>query len=141
MIVTLIKHQKISGIVLPEKVSGQYSLKDTDALGSRTEFLNIEGIGGKWMMKSNKAVHILDHENRPVKNFVLEPLNVYNLEIAGFDYKACVFTEPVTQRRQMFTKVFAGSDDTRIAIGRNESNDIVFSSGFVSASHARLAYH
>ena len=60
MIVTLIKQDRLFTIFLPNKVMGQYWIKDYDQHGKERSLLSIEAVSGQWVARSNKKVIILD---------------------------------------------------------------------------------
>lgn len=133
MIVTLITKKCINSITLPEKISGQYWLNLLGKDVSRP-FINIEAMGDKWVLKSNKSVQVIDNDKK-VKSVVLEPMSIYWIESENERYS--VFTESVTDDRQTFVKYTVG-EYAELSIGRNEDNDIIFANSFVSGYHAGL---
>lgn len=141
MLVTLIKNDYINMMTLPIKVSGQYWVKDTRENTNNFELISIEGINEKWILKSNKNVKIYDETNTFLKTVSLEPLSFYNIEIIGCKERAIIFVEPITDNRQVYTKMSI-EEGTTIKIGRSNSidNDIVYANRFVSATHAHVSY-
>lgn len=137
MIVTTISKSHISSISLPNKVKGQFWLYETTG-GGETRLVNIEGINNEWIMKSTRQVKILDGHNNILKNTVITPLSIYTLCKADGE-KTFVFTEPITDNRQMFTKYLV-KDDVDLTIGRTEQNDVYYPSKVVSSKHAVLSY-
>lgn len=136
MIITTISQECINSNYLPQKVKGQYSIYDSTR--SKTEHLvNIEGINDEWIMKSNRRVRILDQAGNFVKNAVVSPLGVYVLEKVDGE-RFVVFTEPITEDRQIFTKYIVDKD-VDYSIGRSETNDLCFSNTVVSSNHAQLS--
>ena len=132
MIVTLISENEIYSIALPPKKEGQYWLK---------KIISIEGIDGKWILKSNKKTSIIDYglEKQELYKIELEPLKIYHLKNSEYDENYIVFTEPVTDDRQTYQKLKV-LENTRITIGRNDSNNILFKNQFASSKHAQLIY-
>ena len=137
MIVTLINKVSINSITLPEKIRGQYWIYDCNDRSKK--LIGIEGINGEWILKSNKDVKVLDHSGKHIRNTVLSPLSIYNLDTQEPDNKTIVFIEPSTVDRQTFTKYLVDKD-IDITIGRTEKNDVVLNNHFVSASHATLSF-
>ncbi|SDM84863.1 type VII secretion protein EssC [Bacillus sp. OK048] len=137
MIVTLINKASINSITLPEKIRGQYWIYDSNDWSKK--LIGIEGINGEWILKSNKDVKVMDHSGKPIRNTVLSPLSIYNLDTQEQDNKTIVFIEPSTDDRQTFTKYLVDKD-TDITIGRTDKNDIILNNHFVSASHAKLSF-
>ncbi|WP_462410817.1 type VII secretion protein EssC [Neobacillus sp. Marseille-QA0830] len=138
MIVTLINKESINSISLPEKIRGQYWIYDSNGASSK-KLIGIEGINGEWLLKSNKDVKVLDHSGQPIRNTVLSPLSIYNLETKDHESKTIVFTEPTTDDRQIYTKYLVDRD-VDLSIGRTGQNDVALTNQFVSASHAKLSF-
>ncbi len=139
MIVTYINSEYINSITLPEKVGGQYWIRETNKPGNYN-LISIEGINGQWVLKSNPQAHLIDTDNTYIRNAVLKPMNFYNIYLPAQDDRAIVFIEPITLNRQIFRKM-AVKDGAEITIGRAENNDIVYANKFVSSNHAGLRYH
>lgn len=135
LIVNLITKKDMNTVILPEKVVGQYYLcwedKDIDYL------IEIEAIDEKWILKSNKKVHIID-ENASVESVQLMPMCIYWVEIENERYS--VFTESESNSQSFFTKYYVESN-FQFSIGRNEDNDIIVNNSFVSGHHAFLEYN
>lgn len=137
MIVTTISKSQIKSISLPQKVKGQYWLYET--IGNVEERLaSIEAINDTWLLKSTRQVKVLDAHNNALKNTVISPLSIYVLEKKD-GTKVFVFTEPITEDRQTFTKYLV-KDDIDLTIGRTEQNDICYFNQAVSSQHAVLSY-
>ena len=137
MIVTTISKGYINSISLPEKVKGQFWLFETiDSVDER--LVNIEGIGGDWIMKATRQVKILDNNKQAIKNTVIWPQAIYVLEKMNGE-KIFVFTEPITEDRQTYTKYLV-KEDVDLTIGRYEKSDIYYNNKTVSSQHAKLSY-
>ncbi len=139
MIVTLIKKSHISTLSLPEKISGRYWLTDYRGNSSIYSLMAIEAKDGKWVLKSNRNAKILEGNGKPVKSIAIESRGFYELAITGEADRVILFAESATQDRSIFRK-YSVTADCALSIGRSDGNDIVCRSGFVSSSHARLAY-
>jgi len=137
MIVTVISKSHMKSVTLPNKVKGQFWLyENSDSVDER--LVNIEGINEEWIMKSTRKVKIIDANNNPIKNTVISPLSIYVL-LKNDGEKIFVFTEPITEDRQIFSKYLV-KDDIDLTIGRTEQNDIYYSNKVVSSKHATLLY-
>lgn len=137
MIVTTISKSHINSISLPEKIKGQFWLYET--LKTCDERLvNIEGVNNQWIIKSTRQVKILDNQNNLLKSSSLSPSSIYAL-IKSDGEKVIVFTEPITEDRQIFTKYLV-KDDIDITIGRAEENDVCYVNKVVSSRHAILSH-
>lgn len=137
MIITTIGEYGINTIFLPQKVSGQYWLYESVSATGREKLVAIEGINNEWIIKSNRKVKVLDGGNA-VNSAVIKPqVNCYYLKKSDGE-NICIFIEPVTLNRQVFTK-FLVRDGTELTIGRSDNCDISYSSSMVSSSHAVLS--
>ncbi len=137
MIVTTISKSHIKSISLPEKVKGQFWLYET-IHDVDERLVNIEGVNDEWIMKSTRHVKILDGEGNAVKNTVIVPGSIHIL-VKGNGDKVCVFTEPITEDRQIFTKYWV-NEDVDLTIGRTEQNDVYYLNKVVSSNHAMLSF-
>lgn len=127
----------MNSISLPEKVKGQFWLYESSNSGEE-RLVNIEGVNNEWIMKSTRSVKILDGQNNVLKNIVVSPQSIYILGKPDGE-KVFIFTEPITEDRQIFTKYLV-KDDVDITIGRTEQNDVCYPNKVVSAKHAMLSY-
>ena len=137
MIVTTISKSHINSISLPEKIKGQFWLYETLNTGDE-RLVNIEGVNDEWIMKSTRQVKILDSHNNSLKNTAIAPQSIYVLGKPDGE-KVFVFTEPITEDRQIFTKYLV-KDDVDLSIGRTEQNDVYYPNKVVSSKHATLSY-
>ena len=134
MIVTLIYKENMNTTILPKKVEGQYWLETSED----KEAIGIEAQDGKWYIKSNKKAQILDDDENEVQKLELEP-NIKQI-VKIKDEKAILFSEPLTDDRQQYTKKII-KNNAEIKIGRDEiKNTIIFNKNVVSFEHATLEY-
>lgn len=139
MVVNLIKHDKMFSLTLPEKVKGQYWLSDVDEKGKPRDLISIEAINDVWTLKSNKNVSVLNSNNEAVASAQIQPKSFLSLRMANSNERIIIFAESLDASRQTFTKIVINKPDT-LTIGRNNTNNLFFSNGFVSGSHAKLTY-
>lgn len=137
MIVTAISKSHINSISLPGKIKGQFWLYETSNTGNE-RLVNIEGVSDTWIMKSTRQVKILDSHNNALKTTAIAPQSIYVLGKPNGE-KVFVFTEPITEDRQIFTKYLV-KDDVDLTIGRTEQNDVCYPNKVVSSKHATLSY-
>jgi S-DNA-T family DNA segregation ATPase FtsK/SpoIIIE len=140
MIVTLMTTENYSTITLPERIGGQYLLPCNFGNGSVKDTVSIEGVSGKWRVKSNKRISIVVDPNSTAKTVELEQLGVYNLVATNTGNRACIYTEPISDDRQTFSKMMLKGDTAEIIIGRFAGNDLAFVNTFASSKHAKLTY-
>ncbi len=133
MIVTTINKYCVNSISLPERIKGQFWIYESLQTGDE-RLLNVEGVNGKWIMKSTRRIRILDNDGNTIKNTEISSGSVYVLGKTDGE-RVFVFTEPVTDDRRTFTKYLVRGD-IDISIGRSDSNDICYPVGIVSSHHA-----
>ncbi len=139
MIVNLIKAKQMFSLTLPEKIKGQYWLSDFDDFGVHRDLISIEALDGKWTVKSNKLVAVLDANNQPVESFEIQPMSFISLKCYNSDERIILYAEDIDPSRQTFTK-FVMMESGNLTIGRNNNNNFYIASKFVSGNHAQLCY-
>ena len=137
MIVTLLRHEGMRSVSLPEQIKGQYWIKDLALSGDESDFMCVEAINNQWIVKSNNKAFLIGKNKEKVKEAVLLPFNLY----AGYHKKTeepfYLFVEPVTEDRKTYTKYLIASVN-EISIGRKPENLICFKNHTVSSEHAKL---
>ncbi len=139
MIVNLIKEQRIFSLTLPEKAKGQFWLNDFDEKGSLRQLISIEGVDGKWCVKSNKKVAIFDENGGTVDTSELSANSFLHLRMENADERIILFTEPINETRQTLSKILV-SEGAVFTIGRAEDNHFCYTNNFVSTHHAKLSF-
>lgn len=137
MQLTVIRNDRINRLVLPEKCSGQYWLTHLETDGSTSDLVSVEGIDGKWVLKSNRDVWLVDQQVNRIRELVVEPNQFYDLLILESNEKLPVHSEPVTDDRKRFRTYVLPREGT-VGIGRSPGNEIIFASQFASAKHAEI---
>ena len=138
MQLTLVRNDTVFRLPLPEKVTGQYWLTAAEPDGSETQLLSVEGVGGTWLLKSNRRAWVLDREKRRVAEAPLDVNDAYEIIVAATHERLLVRTEPTTDDRKKYIK-YAVPRNARICIGRAADCQIRYESGFVSSRHAEIA--
>ena len=126
-------------LTLPEKIKGQYWLTDIDDAGTYRNLISIEAVGGKWIVKSNKQVTVLDAKNKAIEQLEIKPMSFLSLKYCNSDERIIVYAEALDQTRQTFSKIVMLEPGT-LTIGRNNSNNLFFANNFVSGTHAQLTF-
>jgi len=139
MFITLIKNERIFGLVLPVKKKGQFWVHDEDAQDKHREIINIEANGDEWLCRSTRSATILDEANKPIPSSVLLPLSLLPIKVDGEESKSFLFCEPITLDRKKFGK-YSVIKNQVLSIGRAESNSIIFINSYVSTIHASLEF-
>lgn len=137
MIVTVINREGMHATSLPLKIAGGYWLYDESNSYSE-RLVSIEASGDEWVMKSNRQVRVIDGGGNTIKSVVLTPLSTYALAKRSGE-RVIVFTEPVTEDRQLFTK-YEVLGNIVLSIGRVPGKDIWYESKTVSSNHASLSH-
>ncbi len=139
MVLYLIKQERYYRMLLPDRVKGQYWVKDFDEKGNERNLLSIEAVGSEWIIKSNRRAAIVDGRNAIVRSTVVKPMSFFNIRIADYSHRVILFAEPITPDRGTYFK-FMLRQGASLRIGRDNSNEIVFHNEFVSSKHAVLEY-
>ncbi len=139
MVVNLIKAKQLFSLTLPDKIKGQYWLSDFDDAGEYRKLISIEAVDGKWVVKSNKCVSVLDAQNKVVAQAVIEPMSFLSIKYYNSDERIILYAEALEQSRQSFSKIVMLEPGT-LTIGRNNSNNLFFANKFVSGNHAQLTF-
>lgn len=139
MIVTLIKQDRLFTTFLPNKVMGQYWIKDLDTNGKERNLLSIEANSGNWVARSNKKVTIINASKEILNEVILSDYLFYNLSILGSEEKVSMYVEPVSRESQSFIKIIP-IQNGEYRIGRTLESHICFDNNLVSSDHARLYY-
>jgi len=139
LVVNLIKAKQMFSLTLPDKIKGQYWLSDFDDSGAYRNLISIEAVDGKWVVKSNKHVSILDAQNKAVAQAEIKPMSFLSLKYYNSDERIILYAEALDQTRQTFSKIVMLEPGT-LTIGRNNSNNLYFANNFLSGHHAQLSF-
>lgn len=139
LVVNLIKAKQMFSLTLPDKIKGQYWLSDFDDAGAYRNLISIEAVDGKWVVKSNKHVSVLDAQNKAVVQSEIKPMSFLSLKYYNSDERIILYAEALDQTRQTFSKIVMLEPGT-LTIGRNNSNNLFFANNFVSGTHAQLTF-
>lgn len=137
MQLSLLKDNELYTCVLPEKQKGQYWITELDERNSERRVICVEGVDGRWMLKSNRHAVIQDSGAQKVKEVPLEAPCFYSVYLKRTDETAWLYAEPVSEDRRSFRTMLLPTDG-KLLIGRTEQCDIQVASPFVSSAHAEL---
>ena len=136
MQITLIRENEILTQILPEKIAGQFTMYGQ--VGSeQIKITSIEAIHEQWILKSNKEIQIVNTKKERVKSCVLAENTYQTIIIRKNNEMASVFVEPVTSDRTLYRKVIY-PDNCCIRIGREVSNDIIYTNKYTTSQHAQM---
>ena len=136
MNITVVSRTNITSFSLPERVAGKYWL-ETKLDGQSFRFFSIEAMNEAWCIKLSDGEAFFVGLDKSIKNVKLELMSVIPISYKDNDF--FVFPEPVTQDRERFSK-FIVHNNFVFTIGRDETNDILFNSSYVSSRHTELSY-
>jgi len=139
LVVNLIKAEQMFSLTLPDKIKGKYWLSDFDEAGAYRNLISIEADDGKWVVKSNKYVSVLDGQNKAVEQSVIKPMSFLSLKYYNSDERIILYVEALDQSRQTFSKIVMLEPGV-LTVGRNSSNNLFFANSFVSGQHAQLSF-
>jgi len=137
MQIILIARGLMNTHVLPEKIAGRHWITIVEKDGTSADLLCVEGIGGKWHLKSNRRAHVVNREKEMVAEQPLEAGKYYTVTIVEGDERVLIYTRPETADRKHFAKYIL-PDSGKIIIGRSSDADIVFDCPFASGNHSEL---
>ena len=133
MIVCLLKNEYISSITLPNKVQGQYWLKDLNTK-NHENVIAIEGIGLNWVLKANQNIKFEDNKERKILNRGV----IYRLKDQNENY-IYIYIEDEYEETY-FLKYRLKFNDGIITLGRNANNSIRVNNPAVSSNHLQIIY-
>lgn len=137
MRVSLIKSDKISDLILPSKIKGNYWITDIDELGNEKNLINIEAYNNKWKIVSNNEVYCTLNDTQ-VPSFDLSLYNFYILKTVHSSEAMILYCSPVYDNTYM--EYSLDEIKTReISIGRDNSCDIIYNSVNISNIHALIS--
>lgn len=122
MQLTLIKKNKLSVFILPEKVSGSYWITDFEN-GKKLNLLSVEEYEGKWRLVSNQDAFVVDSNNVMVP---YSDVSNYNFKLIQNNYKNekyYLYASPVydTTYKELGIK-----SDQEVKVGSSSDADVVF---------------
>ena len=142
MIVTLIKKGQIHTLYLPSTIKGQFWISDKNRREQTRKLLSIEGVSGKWFIRSYRSIQITDTSGQDVKFAEMIPSSFYRISLGESEEPALLFCEEITQGRLNFKKYMINTTEgVSIPIGSAPENAIAFDNKFVSRAHCTLMYH
>lgn len=139
MIVNLIEKSQIYTTILPERVQGQYWLKDYDAEGMQRDLISIEANGNTWIAKSNRTASIVGENKAIIQTKTLTERSTISIQIVAESDPVLLFCEPLKPDRQKLKKKVVLKNCV-LTIGRVNGNSIIYTLSYVSSEHARLSY-
>ena len=104
MIVNLFSRDKMFSITLPERVSGQYWISDTDDCECLRRVASIEGVHGQWRLQGSEALQLMC-EGQETDTVVLQPeIQVISARYRSDNAPVQLLVEP-SSRPKLKTKI------------------------------------
>lgn len=138
MRLSLVRGDAVFSLVLPERCQGRYWVTYRDGAGRPVETVSIDGVEGKWVLRSNRSASILDSDRRRLPCVTLEAEHFYEIIVEESGEVLLLRSEPSADDRKHFTRFLLPTRAT-IKIGRGDDCHIRFANKFVSANHAELS--
>ncbi|THF73921.1 type VII secretion protein EssC [Cohnella fermenti] len=137
MQLSLLKDNELYSCVLPDKQRGQYWVTQRNEQGFEEQVIGVEGIAGRWILKSNRNAYIQDVNKRRVKELAVEAPCFYSIFLRNSKQTVWIYAEPVSDDRKIVNK-YVLPDQGKLTIGRSDDCDIRFGNRYVSSKHAEL---
>lgn len=149
MLVTLVGKNSIYKIVLPQLTVGNYWI--TNDKGKK--LVNIEGKDGNWQITSNNNFQILnpvclnindkiirykDNNKTVINRITLEDYKSFYMSIGKQEELFILYCSPVYDHNYIHLNI---AHPTKITIGRNIENDIVYNNALVLNKHAQMFFN
>lgn len=136
MIVGLIKENVISQTVLPNKIVGNYWVKDI-ANNEEEKIINIESLNGKWCLLSNSKYTIVEN-NQEKEHTYLNDYSFYLLKDKINNKYILLYCSPVCDTTY---KKYNINNLNDIIIGNSNDNHIYYSNFGIDKIHARIVFN
>lgn len=135
MIVTLSNKQEMFKTILPDKITGQYWIKDVYD-GKKRNLICVEAVDGVWIAKSNRKARFMDSSGEVVKTVEITNGSVYILNTSDGE-KTLLYASNYASSGKTFKKLDV-PNGYEIKIGRTEDNTICYVNKFISSHHVIL---
>lgn len=133
MFVLLIKGNKIYKTKLPDKVIGNYWIKDINQNG-QYNLINISSSNGDWILNSNDDITIID-DNKEKRNSTLRCYNFYLLKNKHNSEYILLYCCPICDNT--YTK-YSLSNTIELIIGKSQKNHIYYNTSGIDEVHATI---
>ena len=131
MLVILMLKDKLLKMNLPNKINGNYILKENEK-----NYINIEGTDLGWKIRSNKNVRILKTEKEIYKEVTLEKNSFYVLNFSKTNTKGFIYCTDVYD--MTFTQFNIVSNVSEIIINNTENSSIQYKTNIINGQNFKL---
>lgn len=136
MIVGLIKENVISQTILPNKIVGNYWIKDIVNNEDR-KIINIEALNGKWCLLSNSKYTIVEN-NKEKEHTYLKDYSFCLIKDKMNNKYILLYCSPIYDTTYKKYNINTIND---IVIGNNNDNHIYYSNFGIDKIHARIVFN
>ncbi|UFT99208.1 type VII secretion protein EssC [Radiobacillus kanasensis] len=137
MLLTLFDRGKAFHLVLPERITGRYTLQTMDG-DTQQDMMAVEAENGTWFLKSNKYAYLKEDANQKLYKMAIEPYMTYSIFRDG-ESTALLYVEPTPSRdKSEYTKHRVHSSS--VHIGRSKDAHICYANKLVSSMHCTIMY-
>lgn len=137
MLLTLLKNDSSNSIVLPEKISGRYSITHNGRNGAEI-LLVVEADGDVWKLRSGIRSKIIEGENE-LHDITLNAGSITTIRINETEETAFLVAEEMNNSDMMFKKVIMNKPCSFV-IGASNSCDICLNTGHSKKAQIELMY-
>ena len=136
MLIYIMHSDRFYTFQLPEIVSGNYMIEDSDSSGSVKNLVNVVDHNSKWVMSSNENVRIVVN-NQYVESCELDYYCWYFLS-TFYGERILLYTMPSYEPNYL-VKSFDGNG--KITVGNSSKCDITFSHGFLLDEQLEIEFN
>ncbi len=142
MIVNFVYNDKLSSIILPNKISGQFWFSDS----RDCNVVRIEGVNNKWMIKTQsqyavRVKNVVTGNNTDITSDEIVSKRLYQIKnLNSIKDRIYLFTEEYTEDRIEFY-LFQIPESFSLTIGNGKvPKTITYDNEYVSVNHAIIQY-
>jgi len=140
MRVSLIKNDKISDLILPNKIKGNYWITETDEQGNEKNLICIEAIDNKWRLVSNNEVSFVQNDAHiPFVDLELYKFYILKKTSINKNNSMILYCSPVYDETYTTYSV-EEYKKKEIVIGNSSGCDISYRSTNISNNHASITF-
>ena len=130
MLVVLMLKDKLLKLELPNKISGNYAIKDNDK-----NYINIESNNGSWVIKSNRNVKIVKNKNEIYTEVQLQIGSFYSLSFFKTGEFGFIYVSPIYDNSFVQYNI---NNTNSIVISNNSSSEIYYKTGIINGQQFKI---
>ena len=132
MRVILFNGNRLTRLILPQKIEGSFWL--TDELNNNNNIVNIEAKNGKWILKENDEAKII-FGNSYTSEVELMPNYFYFIDYNG--KKMFLYSENILDKTIKYYKV---QNNTTLTLGKDTTQDIIYENAYIVNNYLKLVF-